>query len=408
MRILHTSDWHLGRYLLKTRQRYEEFESFLNFLAEVIETREVDCLIVAGDVFDTSTPSNRAQNLYYRFLAKLASSPVRRHVIIVAGNHDSPTFLEAPASLLSSLGVHVVGGPSIEREIIALSGASGKPELLVCAVPYLREGDLRKAVYEQSAEETRKTLAAALSAHYREIREAADKKLAELGAVIPVVAVGHLFLAGGLVDEGDGVREIHAGSLEALSSDSLPRFDYVALGHLHGPQKAGGSEMIRYSGSPLPMGFGEAARPKSLCLVDLQPGKEPVLELLPIPVFQKLARIKGDVKELIKGMRELEGTGAWLELIRDGGDMSDDPRARLEAEAERLGLEIIRIRDQTFRDLAMRAFENAGQDLADLEPEQVFEKLLDQAEIPEETRIELRATYAEVMAAMLEADQAAE
>jgi exonuclease SbcD len=407
LRILHTSDWHLGRYLHRTRQRYEEFEKFLDFLAGQIEARQIDCLIVAGDVFDTTTPSNRAQRLYYEFIQRIVSLPRPPRVVIVAGNHDSPTFLEAPASLLEGFGVYIAGAPSPEKELITLSGPSGRPELLVCAVPYLREGDLRAAVYEETAEQARKTLASALAARYREAREAADRRLSELGADLPVVAVGHLFVAGSVTEEGDGVREIHAGPLEALAADNLPRFDYVALGHLHSPQRAGKSDFVRYSGSPLPMSFGEAGRKKSMCQVDLEPGREPVLEIVEIPLFQKLARIEGDLGALMEGMRKLEGTGAWLELTQTGGAAQGDPKEALEAEAARLGLEIIRIRDDRFRALALAA-EEPGPELSALSPEAVFESLLTQAKTPEEDKTELRRTYARVLSALLEEDALAQ
>jgi exonuclease SbcD len=402
LRILHTSDWHLGRQLHKTRQRYDEFGRFLDFLLETLISRQVDCLLVAGDVFDTTTPSNRASSLYYGFLSRLAAAPACRHVVVVAGNHDSPTFLEAPAPILGGLGVHVVGSPTPEREVIVLSDPAGRPELIVCAVPYLRDADLKKAVYGESAQETGQALAAALMAHYEDVHQRALAKRAELGAAIPIVATGHLFLAGGQVETDDGVREIHAGPLAALPAERLPKFDYLALGHLHGPQRAGGSETVRYSGSPIPMSFGEAKKAKSLCLVELG-GTEPRVELAPIPVFQRLARLEGDLAALIKGLRGLSGTGAWLELVHQGTDATGDPRPALEEEALRLGLEIIRIRDERFRSLAMAADE-AAPDLASLAPESVFESLLAGSKVPEELKIELKATHARVLAALLEED----
>ena len=107
MKTLHTSDWHLGRSLYG-RKRYEEFSAFLDWLAQTIEDEKVDALLVAGDVFDTCTPSNRAQELYYRFLCRVAASYCR-HVVVIAGNHDSPSFLNAPKELLRVLNVYVLG-----------------------------------------------------------------------------------------------------------------------------------------------------------------------------------------------------------------------------------------------------------------------------------------------------------
>ncbi|NQS72549.1 MAG: exonuclease subunit SbcD, partial [Desulfobulbaceae bacterium] len=144
MKILHTSDWHIGRALYG-RKRYEEFKAFLDWLAETIQQNAINTLLVAGDVFDTSTPSNRAQELYYRFLCRVAASTCR-HVVIVAGNHDSPSFLNAPKELLKALDVHVVGSAANpEDEVLVLRNEQKAPELIVCAVPYLRDRDIRVA-----------------------------------------------------------------------------------------------------------------------------------------------------------------------------------------------------------------------------------------------------------------------
>ena len=142
MKFLHTSDWHLGRSLYG-RKRYEEFTAFLDWLTQTIEDEKIDALLVAGDVFDTSTPSNRAQELYYRFLCRVAASCCR-HVVVVAGNHDSPSFLNAPKELLRALNVYVVGSmtEAYEDEVFILQ-ADDKPEAIVCAVPYLRDKDIR-------------------------------------------------------------------------------------------------------------------------------------------------------------------------------------------------------------------------------------------------------------------------
>ena len=145
MRLLHTSDWHIGRTLYG-RKRYAEFEAFLNWLAETIQQHEVDALLVAGDIFDTSAPSNRAQELYYRFLCRVAASNCR-HVVVIAGNHDSPSFLNAPKELLRALDVHVIGSAceNPADEVLVFADAQGAPELIVCAVPYLRDRDIRVA-----------------------------------------------------------------------------------------------------------------------------------------------------------------------------------------------------------------------------------------------------------------------
>ncbi|MCG8530425.1 MAG: exonuclease subunit SbcD, partial [Desulfovibrionales bacterium] len=145
MRLLHTSDWHIGR-LLYGRKRYREFEQFLDWLLAYIREQGVDILVISGDIFDTTTPSNRAQSLYYGFLTRLGSTHCS-HVVVIGGNHDSPTFLDAPAPLLKALNVHVMGAVprDLDDEILDLSDEEGRPLARVCAVPYLRDRDIPRA-----------------------------------------------------------------------------------------------------------------------------------------------------------------------------------------------------------------------------------------------------------------------
>ena len=175
MKILHTSDWHIGRALYGCK-RYEEFEAFLAWLGEFIVKDHVDVLLVAGDIFDNSTPSNRAQELYYRFLYRVANSSCR-HVVITAGNHDSPSFLNAPKEVLLFLNVHVVGSvsDSPKDDVLVLSDQNGKPELIVCAVPYLRDCDIRKAEAGESMEDKERKMVEGIRSHYRNVCLEADK-----------------------------------------------------------------------------------------------------------------------------------------------------------------------------------------------------------------------------------------
>ena len=176
MRVLHTSDWHLGRTLYG-RKRHEEFEVFLGWLAETIRQNEIDILLVAGDVFDTGTPGTRAQELYYRFLCRVAASSCR-HVVVVAGNHDSPSFLDAPKELLKALNVHVAGSaaPRPEDEVLVLRNEQDNPELIVCAVPYLRDRDIRTAEAGESPEDKERKLVEGIRAHYAAVAASAEEK----------------------------------------------------------------------------------------------------------------------------------------------------------------------------------------------------------------------------------------
>ncbi len=409
MRILHTSDWHLGRTLYG-RRRYEEFEAFLDWMAENIEQRGVEALLIAGDVFDTTTPSNRAQELYYRFLCRVAASECR-HVVIVAGNHDSPSFLNAPRELLRVLNVHVIGSVPEDpgEEVLTLRSLEGAPEMIVCAVPYLRDREVRAAEAGETPDDKVRRLIEGIQQHYRAVAKQAEQQRRDLGADLPIVAMGHLFTAGGQTLEGDGVRELYVGSLAHVSARSFPEsFDYLALGHLHVPQEVGGSETMRYSGSPLPMGFGEARQQKSLCQVDFQ-GTTASVSLIEIPRFQQLERVRGDWDSVAARLNELasQDSQAWLEVHYEGTEILGDLRERLEDLLRGTRMELLRVQNHQVLEGMLQQLQE-GEELGQLSLEEVFERCLLAHEVPEEQRPELRQTYAEVLKSLHEDDLQAE
>ncbi len=424
MKILHSSDWHIGRTLYG-RKRYEEFEAFLNWLADTIRQNEIDALLVAGDVFDTSAPSNRAQELYYRFLCRVAALPCR-HIVVVAGNHDSPSFLNAPKELLKALDIHVVGNASEvpEDEALVLRNDQDTPELIVCAVPYLRDRDIRTAEAGESIEDKELKLIEGIRSHYAAVAALAEQKRKELGTDIPIVAMGHLFAAGGQTIDGDGVRELYVGSLAHVTSGIFPPcFNYLALGHLHVPQKVNGSETIRYSGSPLPMGFGEAKQQKSVVIVDFRisiddseeltggdvskaiNNPQPKIELLPVPVFQKLERVKGDWDGISSRILELSATDsqAWIEVIYEGDEVIGDLRERLETAISGTQMEILRVKNNRIIDRVLGQI-HEEETLDDLNVNDVFERCLAAHDILEEQRPELLRAYQETISSLYEDD----
>lgn len=409
MRILHTSDWHIGRALYG-RKRYEEFESFLSWLTETIQQNEVDALLVAGDIFDTSAPSNRAQELYYRFLCRVAASSCR-HVVVIAGNHDSPSFLNAPKELLKALDVHVVGNSAEdpEDEVLILCDEQEAPEMIVCAVPYLRDRDIRVAEGGESIEDKGRKLIEGIRTHYATVVTSAEQKREELGVNIPIVGMGHLFTAGGQTVMDDGVRPLYVGSLAHVSAGIFPdSLNYLALGHLHVPQKVNGSEVMRYSGSPLPMGFGEAKQQKSVCLVEFQ-SLTAAVQLIDVPVFRKLERIKGDWDEISNRILELSVTDsrAWLEVVYEGDEVIGDLRERLDAAISDTGMEILRVKNTRIIDRVLGQSHDE-ETLDDLNVNDVFERCLAANEVPEAQRAELFRAYNETVASLYDDDARAE
>ncbi len=409
MRVLHTSDWHIGRTLYG-RKRYEEFESFLTWLAETIQQNRIDALLVSGDVFDTSAPSNRAQELYYRFLCRVAAS-VCRHVVVVAGNHDSPSFLNAPKELLRALDVHVVGSSTenTEDEVLVLRNEQDAPELIVCAVPYLRDRDIRVAEAGESVEDKERKMIEGIRNHYATVAALAEQKREELGADIPIVGTGHLFTAGGQTVDGDGVRELYVGSLAHVTAGIFPAsFDYLALGHLHMPQKVNGSETIRYSGSPLPMGFGEAKQQKSVCQVEFHNTAASV-QLIDVPVFQELECVTGDWDAISSRILELSAMDfqGWIEVIYKGDEVIGDLRTRLEAVICGTQMEVLRIKNNRIIDRVLGQI-HEEETLDDLNVNDVFERCLAANDVPEDLRSELLRAYQETVSSLYEDDMQAE
>lgn len=410
MKILHTSDWHIGRALY-SKKRYEEFESFLTWLADTIQQNEIDALLVAGDVFDTIVPSNRAQELYYRFLYRIASSSPCEHVVVVAGNHDSPSFLNAPRELLKVLNVHVVGcsTENLKDEVLVLHNKDKKPEMIVCAVPYLRDKDIRVSDAGESFEDKERKLIDGIRNHYTEVASLAEQKRQELKADIPIVAMGHLFTAGGKTLENDGVRKLYVGTLAHLKADIFPTcFDYVALGHLHIPQEVGNSEKIRYSGSPLPMGFGEATQQKSVCQVEFHSAPATV-KLIDVPQFQKLKRIEGDCDNILNQIESLSRANSqcWLEIIYKGEEIIGDLRERLEKKISTSRMEILRIKNNRVIDQVLGQLHDE-ETLEDLNVNDVFERCLASHNVPEDQRDELLQAYKEIVLSLNEDDVQAE
>ena len=409
MKLLHTSDWHIGRTLYG-RKRYEEFEAVLAWLAKTIQQNKIDALIVAGDVFDNSVPSNRAQELYYRFLCRIATSSCR-HVVVVAGNHDSPSFLNAPKELLKALNVHVIGSASEapEDEVLVLCNEQDAPELIVCAVPYLRDRDIRVAEAGESIEDKERKLIDGIRNHYSNVATSAERKRRECGADVPVVAMGHLFTVGGLTVEGDGVRDLYVGSLAHVTADIFPdSFNYVALGHLHVPQTVNGSESVRYSGSPLPMGFGEAEQQKSVCQVEFHSTVASV-QLIDVPVLQKLERVVGDWVGISNRILELSANGSqsWLEVFYEGNEIIGDLHERLESAIAGTQMEILRVKNGRIIYSVLGQI-HEEETLDDLNEKDVFERFLEVHEVTDDQRPELLSTYQETLSSLYEDDLQAE
>ena len=317
MRVLHTADWHLGQRFIQGHERTDEHRHFLEWLVQTVKDQQVEVLVVAGDVFDTGSPSNQALELYYSFLLTMQQTSCR-DIVVVGGNHDSPATLNAPARLLRHLRVHVVGcvPDCFEDQVLVLDDAAGQPGLVVCAAPFLRDRDVRLSVPGETAEEREARIKQGIADHYARLSEVEQVwQLKDLG--LPVLATGHLYAAGAA--PSDSERTIHVGNLGQVTADHFPTvFDYVALGHLHRPQRVGGREHIRYSGSPIPLSFSEIDHPKEVLLLDFADGKLAGLQPLPVPGARRLVRFHGTLEEVTQGLTNYDNAGfllpAWADV----------------------------------------------------------------------------------------------
>ena len=377
LRLLHTSDWHLGQHFMgKTRQA--EHQGFCDWLIGQVREQAVDVVLIAGDIFDTGAPPSYAREQYNRFVVDLRDSGAQ--LVVLGGNHDSVATLGESRSLLGRLGARVI--PALaenpEEQLLVLGKRDGSPGALLCAIPFIRPRDLLRSEAGQSAEDKQRSLQEAIAAHYREVFALAERRRAELDGALPIIASGHLTTVG--ASAGDSVREIYVGALEAFPTNAFPAAAYIALGHIHRPQKVGGLEHIRYCGSPIPLAFDEARQDKQVLLVDLDSDGLRAVKPLPVPRFQPLASLRGSLAELRGAIADAAREGSatlpvWLDVCVASDDYLADLSAPVAALCEGLPVEVLRLRRERGQSVA-RLLGESRETLDELTPHDVFTRRL--------------------------------
>ncbi len=395
MKILHTADWHLGKIFYSKKERQEEHTKFLDWLLNIIKENSIELVIIAGDIFDTTSPSSSSQKMYYTFLAKLKKVGCK-NVIVVGGNHDSPSLLNAPKDILAAMDVSVIGNATenIADELIVVKDDKDCPLLIVCAVPFLRERDISRFVEGENYADKAKRVNGNIQKHYEEIAQLAENKRKELGKNIPIIATGHLSVVGGKRSQDDGVRET-IGNIEAISSDIFPKiFDYVALGHYHIPSTI--KDNIRYCGSPIPMGFGEVGQKKIVYVIDFTNGKK--IEKIEIPIFQKLESIVGDKNFIENRLRELKklSESVWVEVIYNGNEIFPDLVAFVNEQIAHSKIEVLKIPPLQYLNEGL-TINDVAVSLDEINEYDVFDKLLEKESISDEQKEELKESYKEIV-----------
>lgn len=406
MRLLHTSDWHLGQTLHDFDRSYEH-QCFLSWLLDALEAEQIDALLVAGDIFDNPNPSADAQKQFYHFLTEARRRIPQLDIVIIAGNHDSAGRLEAPASLLHVLGVTVVGCArtargdlELDRLIAPLRNWQGDIAAWCLAIPFLRPGDVPKVATDGDAY---------LEGIRQLYRQALDHALNRRQNGQAIVALGHCHMHGGQTSE-DSERRIVIGGAEALPVDTFdPAIAYAALGHLHRAQHVGGQERVRYSGSPLPMSFSEIDYPHQVVRVDLDGDEVRNITPLPIPRPVALLRIPQQpalIDDVIQQLKALHlpdaplGEQPYLQVRVRLTAPEPGLRAKVEAALDKKPVRLARIEttygSRTDHDAADRP--QSLDDLGRLQPDDIFKKLY-QNKYQTEPNAELLAAFAELLTA---------
>lgn len=408
MRILHTSDWHLGQHFMG-KTRLEEHKAFLSWLVELVQSQAVDAVLVAGDVFDTGTPPSYARELYNDFIVQLQHTGAK--LVILGGNHDSVAMLNESRSLLGCLNVQVIPGvlASIEQQVLTLTQRDGKPGAILCAVPFIRAREVMNSESGQSAADKQRSLQEAIADHYQQLFECAEQHSqahqTAHGTRLPIIGTGHLTTVG--ASSSDSVREIYIGTLDAFPANAFPPLDYLALGHIHRPQTVGGHEHIRYCGSPIALSFDEVGQQKQVLLVDVNADGLAAITPLPVPIFQPLARVTGNLEQIGEAMNKLaveqkaagQTLAVWLEITVAEDDYLSDLQPRIEQLAEGLALEILLVRRQrTLQQDGLTA--EVGVTLSELTPQQVFSQRLAGEALAPEREQALCGLYQQLLADM--------
>lgn len=315
MRFLHTSDWHIGRNV-RGQSRLGEHEAALQEVLSLAKLHEVDCLLVAGDIFDTSAPPPEAEQLVYAFFRELYGAGIP--AVAIAGNHDHPKRLDAVAPLLGSLGIHMRGlprGPG-DGALIDVESRDKRERAVVAALPWINERDVVDFTRLQMGTD------APLMQYAERVQEAMRVLSSGFDPDAVSVLVTHLLADDALVGQGGGERELHmAMGIYGVRRDALPvGAQYIALGHVHKPQDIPCASKATYSGSLLQLDFGEREQDKYVNLIEVHARQPANVTQLPITSGRRLVDIgmPGHGVALNDLARfKNETAGAWARVFVD-------------------------------------------------------------------------------------------
>lgn len=380
---------------------------FFDWIIELIQSEQINVLLISGDIFDRTNPSSKDRTMYYQFLKRLIG--LKLQVIITGGNHDSIGFLNAPGEILNLLDIHVIGGATnpIEDEIITIRDDSNQVRLVVAAVPFLRDKDLRNRALDQQYESRVDAIRAGIKLHYHQL----GQTISESYPNTPSIAMGHLYATGAKTSESE--RDIHIGNAAAIEHTTFgDTFDYIALGHIHRPQRVNQDDFIRYSGSPIALSFSEKKDEKSVVILEINQEQLDQPKVIPVPKFRALKKIQGTLNEVelqLKNYTTDHLLPCFIELQVNEKDYKTASIMRLEEICTEY------LNETKFQILKSKiSFESgakntsdlfaANKSIEDLQPKEVFQKLLEVEEVEHDQRTALVTAFLEILEEAQQAD----
>jgi len=397
LKILHTSDWHLGQYFMgKSRQL--EHQKFLTWLIKLAADQEVDVILVAGDIFDIGSPPSYARELYNQFVVELQDAVKGKAIklIVLAGNHDSAATLNESKSLLKAFNTHVITNAMdrVGDHVIPITNNKGEIDAFVCAIPFLRPKDISSSSAGETGSDKQRNLLESIVSFNEAVVSCAKNKSPQ---ALPIILTGHLTVVGS--STSDSVRDIYIGSLEAFPAARFPDVDYIALGHIHKPQIIAKSDHIRYSGSPIPLSFDELHYEKQVLIAEFDKQKLKTVHEIPVPSFQLMKQIKGDISEIESQLQKLivihssaaqtvpkgthEAETIWIDIEVNTQDFLGDLQKRVESIVKDTPLDVLMIRRTRPREhSSLESLDELSLD--ELKPIDVFNKRLDLEQWPDE------------------------
>ncbi len=380
MKVLHTSDLHIGKNLHKHRINFAH-EHLFNYLIETIIKDEIDLLLISGDIFDTSYVSVSTQKVFYDFLDRLSKIKTLKDTVIISGNHDLPSMLDLATPFLELSNIHIITSINIEDQIFTLKDENNIPYCNIIAIPFLREKDIKPDLESNNIIDIQKELEAALINHYRNVDEYIVNNL---DLKLPTISLMHLFATGSTSTteiEGEKHRDIYVGKLKTINANTFPKnIDYYALGHIHKPQIVNKDERIVYSGSPIALNFGEKTA-KQIIKLDFN-NKEFTKEKILLPKFLNLEQleaksiddIKNQLNQLDNDMKiDYKDDPIYLEIIYKSKNIESSINEIIEDYVKTLtnNFKILAIRLDT--KITITETQNKKVSLDMLNPKQIFD-----------------------------------